>query len=391
MPLKQAIKSLCLCKTCYLKYKGDKLSMSIYNNFQKIVIKECPLIDVRAPIEFEKGAFINTINLPIMSDKERHLVGICYKEKGNEEATILGHQLVSGEIKRGRINAWTNYLEKHPDSVIYCFRGGQRSQIAQKWIQESAGKEIMRLEGGYKAFRNYLLSELEPSQQKSKPILLGGCTGSGKTLLLKKLENAIDLEGIANHRGSSFGKKITPQPSPINFENNLAYALIQHKYKGYQYMVLEDEGKHVGARFLPNPLAAYFNTGDLVILKVPFEKRVKITMDEYVYESQEKHITAYGEEEGLIEWASYIETSLVNIQKRLGKQECRKVIDVFKQAYHHQLNTGTLTQHNNWIEMLLRDYYDPMYQYQIEKTTHNIIFEGNTAEVLNFLKDQYAL
>lgn len=365
--------------------------MPTYNDFEKIVIEESSLIDVRAPIEFEKGAFINTVNLPIMDDKERHLVGICYKEQGNEEAVKLGHHLVSGDIKQMRIDAWTSHLEKHPNSMVYCFRGGQRSRIAQQWIQEATGKEMMRLDGGYKAFRNYLLSELEPSQQTSKPILLGGCTGSGKTILLNKLKNSIDLEGIANHRGSSFGKKITPQPSPINFENNLAYALIQHKHKGYKYMILEDEGKHVGARFLPKPLAAYFNTGDLVLLKVPFQERIKITMDEYVYESQEKHITSYGEEQGLIQWASYIETSLVNIQKRLGKQECRKVIEVFAQAYQEQLNTGNMSLHNNWIDMLLRDYYDPMYQYQIEKTTHNIIFEGDTREVLNFLQDQYSL
>ena len=365
--------------------------MPTWNDFKKIVINNSPLIDVRAPIEFEKGAFINTVNLPLMIDAERHEVGICYKEKGNAEAVNLGHQLVSGKIRQARIHAWTSYLEEHPDSMVYCFRGGQRSQITQQWIKEATGKEILRLNGGYKAFRAYLISELEPEQQKSKPILLGGSTGSGKTILLEKLKNAIDLEGIANHRGSSFGKQLTPQPTPISFENNLAYALIKHRNQGYKHMILEDEGRNVGARFLPNPLAAYFNTGDLVLLKVPFDERVQITMSEYVYESQMNHMEIYGRLEGLIEWANYIKASLIRIKKRLGQQGLEKIMETFEQAFENQINTGEATSHVTWVEMLLRDYYDPMYNYQIQKTTHNIIFEGNTVEVLDFLQNQCIL
>ncbi|MDF2595860.1 MAG: selU [Clostridia bacterium] len=332
------------------------------NDFKKIVTDETPLIDVRAPIEFAKGAFKNAVNLPLMNDEERHVVGICYKEEGNEAAVKLGHQLVSGEIKQARINAWISHLEKYPNSKIYCFRGGLRSQIAQQWIAEAAGKEIVRLEGGYKAFRNYLISQLEPSQQKSKPILVGGCTGSGKTILLKKLQNAINLEGIANHRGSSFGKQVTPQPTQINFENNLAYALIQHRNKAYPYMILEDEGKNIGSCFLPKPLAAYFNSGDLE--------------------------EVYTQDLGLVEWANYIRESLSKLKKRLGGDRCKWVIDLFEEALKEQMNSGNCSMHKNWIEMLLKDYYDPMYRYQIQKDANKVIFEGNTTEVLNYLQQK---
>jgi len=362
------------------------MNLPTSNEFEKIVLEEMPLIDVRAPIEFERGAFKNTVNLPLMNDEERHLVGICYKDKGNEEAVKLGNQLVSGEIRQARIDAWISYLTKHPSSQIYCFRGGLRSQITQQWMSEATGKEIVRLEGGYKAFRNYLMAELEPEQQKSTPILLGGCTGSGKTILLKKLQNAIDLEGIANHRGSSFGKQVTEQPSQINFENNLAYALIQHRNNDYAYIILEDEGKNVGRCFLPKPLATYFSSGDLVLLKVSLEERVQITMDEYVYESQRLYKEAYAQ--GLTQWADYIRESLDKIKKRLGGDRCKSLIDLFEQAYQEQINSGSCLLHQNWVETLLRDYYDPMYQYQIQKVANKIIFEGNATEVLTYLEQK---
>lgn len=230
------------------------------------------------------------------------------------------------------------------------------------------------------------MDQLDPSVQTSRPILLGGCTGSGKTILLKKLENSIDLEGIANHRGSSFGKQITPQPSPIDFENNLAYALINHRDKEYKNMILEDEGRNVGARFLPKPLAGYFNSGDLVILKASLEERTSITMDEYVYQSQEEFEKAYPDGTGLSQWAAYIRESIMRIKKRFGQESCSEILSVFEETYKAQLELGEQEGHRKWIEILLKDYYDPMYEYQIQKTTHHIIFEGHTKEVLEFLK-----
>ncbi|PKM49605.1 MAG: tRNA 2-selenouridine(34) synthase MnmH [Firmicutes bacterium HGW-Firmicutes-7] len=359
---------------------------STCKDYKKIVIEEIPLIDVRAPIEFEKGAFINAVNLPLMNDEERHKVGICYKEKGNEEAVKLGHQLVSGEIKQERVDAWKKHLEEYPSSMIYCFRGGLRSQISQQWIAEVTGKEISRLEGGYKAYRNYLMGALEPAQQISKPVLIGGCTGAGKTTLLKNLENAIDLEELANHRGSSFGKHVTPQPTQINFENNLAAALIKHKNKAYRTMILEDEGRNVGRCNLPKPLVEFFSSGDLIILEVPFEERVLNTMKEYVIQSQERYIGTYQDKEGLNEWANYIRSSLGRVKNRLGGDRYKHVLDLFELAYQEQIYySGCYEAHKNWIETLLRDYYDPMYNYQIQKSKHKIKFKGNIEQVLAYL------
>lgn len=359
-------------------------------DLERIVIQEVPLIDVRAPIEFEKGAFVNAVNLPLMNNEERHLVGICYKEKGNAEAVKLGHQLVSGLTREKRIDAWTQHLNKYPNSILYCFRGGLRSEISQNWIFEATGKKINRIQGGYKSFRNYLISNLSPQGQKSTPILIGGYTGSGKTLLLKKLNNSIDLEGLAHHRGSSFGKYITPQPTQINFENNLAYKLIQHKNQGFRYLILEDEGENIGKCLIPKTLYEYFNHGYLILLYVPFEKRVDNTFDEYVIKSQTDYCQEFKDEQGLAEWFNYISNSIGKIKKRLGGDLYLRIMKAFELAYNQQLLSGNRNPHKAWIELLLKEYYDPMYNYQIQKNTKQILFRGTPGEVRDHLENLYS-
>lgn len=359
-----------------------------YNNFQQLVLDERPLIDVRAPIEFEKGSFKTSINLPIMDDEERRLVGIKYKNAGNEKATELGFQLVSGNIKEARINAWKSFYEKNNDAYIYCYRGGSRSLITQNWLREECNLEIPRLDGGYKAFRNYLIDSMNPENISMKPIILGGYTGSGKTILLNQLATTIDLEGIANHRGSSFGRHATPQPTQINFENNLAYKLIQNQAKGFKHMLLEDEGVHVGSCYLPRPLFNYFETGSLVIVDVPLEQRTEITLDEYITQAQKEYIEHTDSvDEGMEQWLEYIVASVTRLKKRLGGDRLNTMLQLIQIAHSEQQRTGNINLHKDWIFLFLKEYYDPMYQYQIDNNTKDIIFRGNSDEVLEFLKN----
>lgn len=364
------------------------MNLPTTNDFRSIVTKKIPLIDVRAPIEFSKGAFMSSINLPIMDDDDRHIIGTCYKEQGHDAAVELGYSRVSGDVRESRLQAWLKQIEAYPESMLYCFRGGSRSRITQEWITEATGKEILRLEGGYKAFRNYLIESLEPNVQTSTPIILGGYTGSGKTILLKELHNAVDLEGLANHRGSSFGNHITPQPTQITFENNLAYALINHHHAGHSHMVLEDEGVHIGSNYIPRPLFEYFSTGDLVVLERPLDERIAITLQEYVVEAQAEYIAGHeSPEKGLEAWFSYISTSMGRLKKRLGGERFTAVMGALEAAYHEQLATGSYKPHEAWISVFLKDYYDPMYQYQLETTTKNIVFRGNPSDVLNYLQN----
>jgi len=188
------------------------------DDFTQLFVNNTPLIDTRAPIEFNQGAFPYAQSFPLMSDDEREQIGTCYKNKGQEKAIELGHELVQGQVKQARIDAWLNFIKNNPNGALYCFRGGLRSQITQQWIYEASGINYPRIKGGYKALRRFLIDETDRIMNKVTPIIVGGQTGCGKTLLLNKIQHQIDLEGLANHRGSAFGNTTTEQPSKLTLK-----------------------------------------------------------------------------------------------------------------------------------------------------------------------------
>jgi tRNA 2-selenouridine synthase len=354
------------------------------DDFRSIVLESRPLIDVRAPVEFVKGSFSHAVNLPLMNDEERHLIGIRYKEEGNASAVALGKELIDGEPREERTAKWKSFVEEHPNAYLFCFRGGQRSEISQAWLAES-GIKIPRLKGGYKAFRSFLMAESERIAKETPTLIVGGRTGSGKTLLLYELQNMIDLEGIANHRGSSFGKKLSDQPSQIDFENTLAYALIAHEALEHRHLVIEDEGYRIGQLSIPNPLFTYLKEGSLIILDTPIEERIEIIMDEYVNTALSEYVEYYGEE-GRQRWCDDTVMGLSRIQKRLGSQRYDQIKESFLEAFNVQQHSGEVEGHKAWIKILLEEYYDPMYDYQIEKNELPVIFRGNKEAVLEYIR-----
>ena len=356
----------------------------LLNDFRSIVLESRPLVDVRAPVEFAKGSFPHAVNLPLMNDEERHLIGICYKEKGNASAVALGKELIDGKPREERTARWKAFVQKHPDAYLYCFRGGQRSQISQSWLAE-ADMPIPRLEGGYKAFRHFLMTESERIAKETPSLVIGGRTGSGKTLLLHKLDNMIDLEGLANHRGSTFGQKISLQPSQIDFENSLAYALIRHEVSGYKHLVMEDESYRIGQLAIRNPLFEYLHEGSLIILETAISERIDIIINEYVTDALTQYSERYGDE-GAQQWFDDAIAGLARIQKRLGSQRYRQIKECFEEAFKVQQRNGSFEGHRDWIKILLEEYYDPMYDYQIEKSAIPIIFRGNEEAVLEYIR-----
>ncbi len=359
-------------------------TLPMITDFQDIILQKKSLIDVRAPIEFAKGAFPHTINLPLMSDEERHLVGIRYKEAGNNKAVELGHQLVSGEIKAARIEAWIKQIKTHPQTLLYCFRGGQRSQITQQWLSE-AGITVPRLQGGYKAFRTYLMEQLESITLDKEILVIGGHTGSGKTILLKKLQESIDLEGIANHRGSSFGRYASPQPTQIDFENTLAYHLIAHDAAAHTRLIIEDESRNIGRVYIPPTLFSQFTQAKVILLESTIEERIEITYDEYILASQAEYATAHLT--GAVEhpWIDTMRHNFGRIRKRLGDQGHRELTALLEEAWTYQQQHNDPTLHKRWIQKLLSDYYDPMYTYQIEQKKDRVVFRGDASEIIAYL------
>ncbi|MEX2130179.1 MAG: tRNA 2-selenouridine(34) synthase MnmH, partial [Pseudohongiellaceae bacterium] len=149
-------------------------------DFARLFLEDIPLLDVRAPVEFRHGAFPCATNIPLLEDDEREQVGKVYKQAGRDAALALGHRLVSGSTKDQRLANWSDFYHRHPNAALYCFRGGQRSKIAQQWLAE-AGISIPRVAGGYKSMRRFLINSIAFPVANTPLLILGGKTGSGKT------------------------------------------------------------------------------------------------------------------------------------------------------------------------------------------------------------------
>lgn len=327
---------------------------------RKLFLNKTPLIDVRAPIEFQDGAIPHSINLPIMNNEERGQVGTCYKQSGQAAAIELGHQLVRGEIKEARVKDWQDYIQNYPEAEIFCFRGGLRSQISCLWLKE-AGIIKTPLPGGYKRLRQFFLSLLNDAPLP-KMIRLGGLTGSGKTLLLEKVPHHLDLEDLANHRGSAFGPR-GYQPPQITFENKLALELL--KLEGKKVLV-EDESATIGQLTVPQRFFSSLRESPLIILETGHEERLQNIFNEYVKPSSPE----------------FFLTGLSKIQKRLGGAKYKFLSDEISKAFEAPME---LSFHEAWISILLKEYYDPLYQKGIRYNQEKILFQGNQTEVLSFL------
>ena len=357
------------------------------SDYRQLFLQCRPLLDVRAPIEFSEGAFPGATNMPLLTDEERHLIGIRYKNNGQDAAIALGQELIDGTPKQQRVAAWKSFVEQNRNSVLYCFRGGMRSKISQQWIAEETGVIYPRVKGGYKALRNFLLDELEQASKEINPIILGGRTGSGKTIVLQQLQNMLDLEGLAWHRGSAFGRHATAQPTQIDFENALSIQLLRYRAAGNPQLVIEDEGKSIGSRHLPRSLYDRMCASPLVLLEASIEERINNSVAEYVVAGLTEYQGLYGEQDGFDLWADYITDSLGRIKKRLGGSRYKALNNKLQSAIQRLKKNGDAACHSDWIRDLLVDYYDPMYDYQIRKKLDRVIFRGNKDQVTDYLKE----
>ena len=331
-----------------------------------------PLLDVRAPEEFKIGQICNSVNLPILDDKERAQVGTLYKAKGHDAAAALGHQLVSGETRANRIAAWKTFCEANPDAKIMCWRGGQRSGLAQQWLQD-CGLDHQRVEGGFKALRNACLHVL--ANPNKHWWLVSGRTGSAKTVLVRSLPNSIDLEGLANHRGSAFGRRLSPQPTPVTFQNTLA---VEYLNLDGQNLIVEDESRTIGRIGLPEVWHSHMQQAPIALVDVSFEERVEHIHQEYVVDAMGEYQAAGLTEADLL--ANYAD-ALQRIKRRLGGLRLTELTHKLQRAFKQQTN------HRDWISYLLREYYDPMYDFQLERKAERVHFRGNREAIEAFLRD----
>ncbi|MEZ5534180.1 MAG: tRNA 2-selenouridine(34) synthase MnmH [Thiolinea sp.] len=369
--------------------RSDSSVLPLVDDLHGLFVSGVALLDTRAPVEFAEGAFPTAVNLPLMTDEERKAVGTCYKHSGQDAAIELGMELVSGEVKAQRLRQWEQFVRDHPDGVLYCFRGGLRSRITQQWIYEQTGIRYPRVKGGYKALRRYLLEQLEVLPGQCQAQILSGRTGSGKTRLLKTLQQQIDLEELANHRGSAFGPQTTPQPTQIDFENRLAIRLLQQVAAGHRRLLFEDESVNIGSVHVPKTLFNQLKEAPLVMLEVSSEERAEISYQEYVVDMVAAFTQQQGDaERGFRHFGQYILNSLEKIRRRLGGVRYETVKQMMESALAVQQYSGETELHRQWVEFILFDYYDPMYDYQISKKLSRLVFRGDKAAVREYLAEQ---
>lgn len=304
--------------------------------------KSFPMIDVRTPAEFEFGHIPGTLNLPIFTNEERVLVGTKYKRAGKDKAVLLGLELVGPKLAKFVTRAKKIAPEKVV--MIHCWRGGMRSG-SMAWLFETAGFTVYLLKGGYKAYRAYIRKEFE---EKSKLIVLGGMTGSGKTEVLYELQKlgqqVLDLEGLANHKGSVFGALgQLKQPTNENFENELAKIWLE--FDGNQPIWLEDESKSIGSVWINDALFFRMRKAPVIKMNVPKQERINRLVKEYACF------------EPLV-----LKEMVLKIEKRLGGVNVKKALNCLEVGDYHSVADITLT------------YYDKAYNHGIEKREEQTVY-----------------
>jgi len=294
-----------------------------------------PIVDARSEGEFAQSHTPGAINLPILNDAERVVVGTLYTEKGAEAATIKGFELVGPRFHQIQKEALTLFPEKK--IILYCWRGGMRSQILS-WLLGMVGFEVYRLKGGYKTYRTFTFTEV---RKERKLLVLGGKTGVGKTILLKKLrengEQILDLEGIANHKGSSFGSiGLPPQPTVEQFENLMAEQLM--RFDPALPVWVENESRRIGRIILPDLLYALILKSHLIDIQKPDDERVVHIAEEYGNLPSEELIAAVN-----------------RLKKKLGGLRTQEAIEAILAG-----------DHQAWISNLLL-YYDKTYEFDLAR------------------------
>ncbi len=340
-------------------------------------------MDVRAPVEFAQGHVPNAVNLPIMNDQERERVGLCYKQQGQERAIELGHSLVSGNIKARRVEAWVEFFKSHPGSFIYCFRGGLRSRLAQRWIFE-AGIEVPRIGKGYKELRTSILEFFQTAIPKYNLKVISGTTGSQKTVLIESLHSqniqAVDLEDRACHRGSAFGVRSVPQPAQAQFENWIAHDFF--KLQADRVTWIEDESRLIGRSVIPLPLFENLRKSPIFLIEEPIESRAKHILERYILlEIKSCPTTTEAVYERLVQGVN-------RISKKLGGMQTAETLKSLSDAHEEYLKSGDPHLHLIWIQSLLKNYYDPMYLGSLERRGCIIEKRGTLEEIREGIRRQ---
>jgi len=315
------------------------------------------IIDVRSPLEFAEDHIVGAINCPVLSDLERQKVGTIYKKESSFKAKIIGSSLTAKNIA---FHIENNFMEKKGSwqPLIYCWRGGQRSKAFSIVLSE-VGWRTNQLKGGYKEYRNQVINFLDNIGPKLKITLISGKTGSAKTKILKSIENEggqiLDLEGLANHKGSLLGKiPDLIQPSQKFFESLIFNKIQNLNLKDKIY--IEAESSKIGNIHIPKSIWKKMIKSPRIEISANVELRTKFLVSDYDYMCNDPTL---------------INPIIKGLKNRLSK----KLFDEWT----------NLIDRKKWFDLtksFLENHYDPSYSSNTIKNDRKVI-KKITATSLN--------
>lgn len=285
------------------------------------------VLDVRSPGEYVHAHIPGAYSLPLFTDEERKVVGTAYKQESKEKAIKIGLDYFGPKMRKIVEEVEELVKEGNKKVFVHCWRGGMRSG-GVSWLLDLYGFEVYQLEGGYKAYRNWVLSQFEkPFEIK----IVGGYTGTGKTYLLHEINGQIvDLEFLASHKGSSLGGINQPtQPSQEMFENLLGTEL--SKLNISETLFLEDESQRIGNLNIPATLWQNMKGSELYFLDIPFEERLDFLVKEYGVLPMEE-----------------LKNAIIRIQKRLGGMETKNALSFLDENNIKECFRILLTYYDRW-------------------------------------------
>ncbi|MEM4245123.1 MAG: tRNA 2-selenouridine(34) synthase MnmH [Candidatus Nanoarchaeia archaeon] len=308
---------------------------------KEVLENDYVLVDVRTPKEFEESTIPGAINIPLFSNEERAIVGRLYTKVGQKEAIEKGYGFVQEKLPK-LLEEIKKYKGKK--LVIFCWRGGMRSKCFTMLL-ENLGFDVMQLEGGHKAYRKHVIEELSKYKIKAKLIVLYGLTGSGKTKLLKKFKNSLDLEDLAQHRSSLFGDIGLKPRSQKMFESLLLKRL--KELKNEKYIITEGESRKIGNVIIPENIFKQIHQGIKVKVEASMEQRIKNLVE--CYSNKEDH--------KIIE-------KIKLLRKRIGNKKTKQLLELFEKKKFEDV-----------ARILLEEYYDPLYAYTINNQKYSLVIK----------------
>lgn len=333
-----------------------------YKDLEKL--DEYLLIDVRTPSEYGEATINDAINLPIFNDEERELIGTIYVQESVEKAKKIGVEIASKKLPE----IYQKILEmkqNHQKIIFFCARGGMRSGVLTSIVSEM-GIDVTKLQGGYKAYRNFVVSQLPKLNEEVDYIVLHGNTGVGKTEILKKLKingyNVLDLEGDANHRGSLLGHVgLGKTNSQKQFESNVFHALSNTKGN---YVFVEAESSRIGSVSVPKYILDKMKLGKHIYLDAGIDFRTNVILNEYTRDSDTN-------------------SEIVKCLEKLNKYISNENIERYKMMINN----------NNYEDVskeLMVNYYDPLYSKSAKRYEYELeIYIDNFEDVVKQIEEYY--